>query len=343
MKKKNVAILVAVIVIAIIVVLAVVFSIKTYDVVYDTQGGTPVASEKVKVFKRASRPIDPTKDGYIFDNWYYNDGIFDFDTRITKDMTIEARWLDDGTKKDGIYTVSFNSNGGSSVASVKTNDDGLITRPEDPTREGYKFISWQYNGEDFDFQSKVTANMTLVAKWEEEGASSVSVPAEKITLSPTNISLKVGNTRRITVTLNPKEATNRTMNWTTSNNKVATVDKNGTVRAVGVGTATITLEVDGIKASVKVTVTPATINPGGNKPTTPEPPITYSVEIQDVPESAIGQVKIYVKSSKGQYVAGVVKLTLVGGGTKEITVPASGTTDMYIKSVIQNAEFVRLN
>lgn len=339
MKKKNVAILAVIIVIAIIVVLAVMFSIKTYSVSFDTQGGTTIAAEKVKVFKRATRPTDPTKDGYIFDNWYYNDGIFDFDTRITKDMILEARWIDDGSMKDGIYTVSFNSNGGSSVASLKTDESGLIIRPEDPTREGYKFVAWQYNGEDFDFQTKITSNMTLVAKWEEEGTALPSVPAEKVTLSPTNINLKVGNTRRINVTLSPKEATNRTMTWTTSNNRVATVDRNGTVRAVGVGKATITVEVDGIKASVTVNVSQAT-NPGGNDPT-PEPPVTYSVVMVDVVESAIGQTTVYIRSSKGQNVSGFVRLTLVGGGVEEVEIPATGK--MYIKSVIQKAEFVRLS
>lgn len=348
MKKKNIAILVAVIVVAVIVVLAVMFSIKTYDVTFDTDGGSLVATQKVKVFKKATKPADPTKDGYTFDNWYYNDGIFDFDTRITKDMIIEARWLGDGTPSDGKFTVSFNSNGGSSIASVKTHDDGTIDKPANPTREGYTFVAWQYNGVDFDFSTKVTSNMTLVAKWEEGSSTSTeSVPAEKVTLSPTNLSLKVGNTRRISVTLSPKEATNRSMSWSTSNNKVATVDKNGTVRAVGEGKATITVEVDGIKATVTVTVTKATTptnptNPTNpTEPTTPEVPVTYSVVMEDIPESAIGQAMMYVRSSKGENVAGYITMTIKGGTPQEVLIPASGK--MVIKSAVESYSFSRLN
>lgn len=348
MKKKNIAILVAVIVVAVIVVLAVMFSIKTYDVTFDTDGGSLVATQKVKVFKKATKPADPTKDGYTFDNWYYNDGIFDFDTRITKDMIIEARWLGDGTPSDGKFTVSFNSNGGSSIASVKTHDDGTIDKPANPTREGYTFVSWQYNGVDFDFSTKVTSNMTLVAKWEEGSSTSTeSVPAEKVTLSPTNLSLKVGNTRRISVTLSPKEATNRSMSWSTSNNKVATVDKNGTVRAVGEGTATITVEVDGIKATVSVTVTKATTptnptNPTNpTEPTTPvEEPETYTVIKEPVKDTAAGQVNLVIRSSKGYNVAGFVNITKQNGTVAEVEIPVGGR--LINEGIIVNVQFSRL-
>lgn len=331
MKRTHVTILVAVAVIAVIVVLAVMFSVKTYNVSFDTNGGSFVATQKVKVFKKATKPADPTKDGYTFDNWYYNDGIFDFDTRITNDMVIEARWLGDGTPSDGKYTVSFNSNGGSSIASVKTNDDGTIDVPANPTREGYTFVAWQYNGVDFDFSTKVTTNMTLVAKWEESTSTSTeSVPAEKVTVSPTSVSLAVGNTKRISVTLSPKEATNRTMNWSTSNNKVATVDKNGTVKAVGEGKATITVEVDGKKAIITVTVTKATTTTSPSGQTTPgtttpkEPEETYSIERVPVTGSATNEVYVRIKGSKRGYVSGKVQISWLDGQVTVEDVTAEG-------------------
>lgn len=63
------------------------------------------------------------------------------------------------------YTVTFQSEGGSEVASqIRANTPAA--RPADPTKEGYTFIGW-YNGEsEWDFETPVTAVLTLTAKWQ---------------------------------------------------------------------------------------------------------------------------------------------------------------------------------
>ena len=65
----------------------------------------------------------------------------------------------------GAYTVTFQSEGGSEVASqIRANTPA--DRPADPTKEGYTFIGW-YNGEsEWDFETPVTAVLTLTAKWQ---------------------------------------------------------------------------------------------------------------------------------------------------------------------------------
>lgn len=68
------------------------------------------------------------------------------------------------TKKEEVYTVAFNSNGGSTVATqqVKANEKAKnIT----PTRAGYKFVGWYYHGSKFDFNTKINKDYILVAKW----------------------------------------------------------------------------------------------------------------------------------------------------------------------------------
>ena len=75
------------------------------------------------------------------------------------------------------YKVSFNSNGGSSVPTqwfVNTNKEPAL-KPDDPTRDGYKFMGW-YNGDTkYDFTQPVTKDITLTAKWV---CSNVSTEAE---------------------------------------------------------------------------------------------------------------------------------------------------------------------
>ena len=65
----------------------------------------------------------------------------------------------------GAYTVTFQSEGGSEVASqIRANTPA--TQPDNPTKEGYTFIGW-YNGEsEWDFETPVTTGLILTAKWQ---------------------------------------------------------------------------------------------------------------------------------------------------------------------------------
>ena len=65
----------------------------------------------------------------------------------------------------GAYTVTFQSEGGSEVASqIRAN--APAARPADPTKEGHTFIGW-YNGEEkWNFADAVATDLTLTAKWQ---------------------------------------------------------------------------------------------------------------------------------------------------------------------------------
>ncbi len=79
----------------------------------------------------------------------------------------------------------------------------------------------------------------------------------EITLNKTRLDLSVNDSEKLTATIKPDDATNKAVNWTSTNTKVATVDENGLVKAVGAGSATITATAadgSGVKATCKVTV-----------------------------------------------------------------------------------------
>ena len=69
------------------------------------------------------------------------------------------------------FTVSFNSNGGSAVASQTVEDGSTATKPTDPTKSGYVFAGWYSDSAlttVYNFNSTISANLTLYAKWVEE-------------------------------------------------------------------------------------------------------------------------------------------------------------------------------
>ncbi|HOK98599.1 MAG TPA: glycoside hydrolase family 9 protein, partial [Bacteroidales bacterium] len=90
-----------------------------------------------------------------------------------------------------------------------------------------------------------------------------TVPVTGVTVSPTTLSLTVGQTATLTATVSPANATNKSVSWSSSNTSVATVSSSGVVTAVAAGSATITVTtVDGAKtATCAVTITGSTTVP----------------------------------------------------------------------------------
>lgn len=83
------------------------------------------------------------------------------------------------------YTVTFDTQGGSEVASKSVTSGNSAAKPEDPTKDGYVFEGWFTDKactEAYDFDSKVTKNITLYAKWTEE---TTQTPEPTETTEPT--------------------------------------------------------------------------------------------------------------------------------------------------------------
>ena len=70
---------------------------------------------------------------------------------------------------EGTYTITFNTNGGSSIASVTVEEGSTVTKPKkNPTYKGYIFAGWYSDAActvEYDFNSSVYSNKTIYAKW----------------------------------------------------------------------------------------------------------------------------------------------------------------------------------
>lgn len=63
------------------------------------------------------------------------------------------------------FTVTFDSDGGSAVASQTIEEGNKAIKPEDPTKKGYDFVGWYNGNTEFDFDEVITGDITLTAKW----------------------------------------------------------------------------------------------------------------------------------------------------------------------------------
>ena len=90
-----------------------------------------------------------------------------------------------------------------------------------------------------------------------DGKVTIKVPTSGIKLDMTTLELNAGDTKKLNATVEPADATNQNIKWSSDDEKVATVAEDGTVTAVGIGNATITAKTEdgNYTASCTITVT----------------------------------------------------------------------------------------
>lgn len=185
-----------------------------FIVTFDNEGTK--TQEIIDAGSKLTEPTAPTKEGYRFDGWYYdNNGgkaKWDFGTdTVTRAMTLMAKWVQ-------TYTVTFETSGGSAVNPVTVDAGSTVTKPADPMKSGHNFGGWYKDSTlqtPWDFANDtVTADTTLYAKWtanppapsydDSDPTYAVSAPAAengKIAVSPRYAE----RGERVTVTVTPDE------------------------------------------------------------------------------------------------------------------------------------------
>jgi uncharacterized repeat protein (TIGR02543 family) len=144
------------------------WSINQYTITFDSNEGSAVSSITQNFGTSVSAPVNPTREGYLFQGWFTDDNTFlnayTFSTMPAESITVYAKWEEQvGT----YFTVTFNSNGGSAVSSEEVLEDGFATEPTPPTKSGYSFVNWQDESNVvWDFENDpITEAMTLYATW----------------------------------------------------------------------------------------------------------------------------------------------------------------------------------
>ena len=127
-------------------------------VTFDSKGGSSVEPIKVEYGSTITLPEAPTKEGYSFGGWFIDETFtdeFTESTEVKEDINLYAQWTVNQ------YTITFDSDGGSSVAPITLDYGAAVTASADPTKEGYTFTGWSPA-----LPETMPANdLTITAQW----------------------------------------------------------------------------------------------------------------------------------------------------------------------------------
>ena len=129
------------------------WEINRYTITFDTAGGSEIAPITQDYGTNITAPANPTRKGYTFKGWDKEIP----ETMPAENITVKAQW------EINQYTIAFDTNGGSEIATITQDYGTEITAPADPTREGYTFIGW-----DKAIPTTMPAeNITVTAQWKD--------------------------------------------------------------------------------------------------------------------------------------------------------------------------------
>lgn len=138
-----------------------------YNVSYNTNGGN-IVSATLDVDKLPSPLPTPTKTGYNFLGWYYDNEFLTLavaGSAIDTDIILYAKWQ---LQQAPTYTITYNTMGGETIAQ-QYNKTALPVSLPIPVYSGYTFKGWYYDSE---YTTQVTGgetietDVTLYAKWQ---------------------------------------------------------------------------------------------------------------------------------------------------------------------------------
>ncbi len=243
------------------------------------------------------KALDEALEGYI-------KNLGDIKHSVEGRIVVGKNNLPNITANDLILAVGDNFDPLNNVTAVDLEDGDLTNKIEilentvDTTKAGEYKVVYQVK----DSQNEVTTKEIKVI---------VKVRVTGVVLDKTLAELKVNESIQLKATILPAEATNREVNWASSDEKVAKVDDNGKIVAVGVGKATITVITrdGGFTATTEITVKPEdednTLenivekieNPNGkNEIVIKNPSNSIKVEIRDIEAIKNGEGSLDVKN-----------------------------------------------
>jgi len=193
------------------------WEINRYTITFDTAGGSEIAPITQDYGTNITAPANPTRKGYTFKGWDKEIP----ETMPAENITVKAQW------EINQYTIAFDTNGGSEIATITQDYGTEITAPADPTREGYTFIGW-----DKAIPTTMPAeNITVTAQWKDSekptGEIKINENSWKAFLNNITFGLFFKDTQTVTITAADNSGETVTVEYLLSDKELTKAELDG--------------------------------------------------------------------------------------------------------------------
>lgn len=315
--------------------------IRKYKVTYEFIGEVipsgvtaPEAAEYVSG-SQVTVEADASAEGYVFSGWSTKDSadIKDGKFIINNDVHFVGSW-------SKLYNVTYEYEGevpadAPALPEKQAYEAGTaVDVKANPVVDGYTFSGWVTSDAAVADGSFIMPENDVVLKGSFEPTV---IKVDKVEADKESITLTVGDTDRITVSVTPENATDKEVTFESSNDDIVRVDENGNLTAIGPGEATVTItskDGSGKKDTVTVTVKRPVINVEEVKADKEEINLeigqTDKITATVTPDNASNTDVMYETSDR--YVVQVDEngnIVAVGEGTAIITVKSKDDHSKY--------------
>lgn len=259
----------SIIFISIIFIIAFIFIIfKSFNnhkdilIKFDTDGGSNISNQFIKYNSKVNIPDEPSKDGYIFDGWYLDNSLFNFNSLVKDNIILKAHWKKEIVELTNIKLEQEEI----TLLPLDTKKLVLIFEPSDLVSD----VIWSSSNDNI-----VTVNNDGVVSAKEVGEAIITVKSidgklstscivkvsnniinvKSMILNKDDFTLNIGEEYQLYPLITPDDASDKGLTWSSSNNNVVTIN-NGNIKAISSGTTIISAVTnDGnIKDSLVLTV-----------------------------------------------------------------------------------------
>lgn len=160
MSKKRIKYIVFIIIIFIIsIIISAMYYDNKYIVSFDTGTEEEVLSQYLEKDKKVKMPKNPTKEGYIFVEWQLNGKKYDFDSKVTSDINLTAKWV-----KEEYITIKYVTDSNYEIEDTKILKGESLSHLPVAYKDNYEFIGWYINDKEY-LNTKLYDDTTLKAKY----------------------------------------------------------------------------------------------------------------------------------------------------------------------------------
>ena len=166
---------------------------KVNDVIVmlcDTARENKVAFEKIDITSDYNNINYEEIKTYLKDHSKYHTQVEVY-VEIKEHINKEELMTQEELNEEKKFAITFNSDGGTKVASQLLKEGEKVKKPKDPTKAGYKFLYWVVDNQEYNFDSEVTTDLKIKARWE-------LVDENKTTTTTTTTSGPIKTTKQTT-------------------------------------------------------------------------------------------------------------------------------------------------